>query len=363
MIRIDSTNPPGNEAPVAEMLGGLLQKAGFEISFPELAPGRPNLIARLPGEGGDPLCFSGHMDTVPLGEAPWSFDPLGGEIENGHLLGRGSCDMKSGLAALTVAALELASLPQPRGGLSLVFSAAEESGCDGASMLASTPGVLEKAGAILVAEPTGCRPCLGHKGAFWFTGQTRGKAAHASMPDQGDNAIYKIARAVGKLAGHSFDIPAHPLLGGPTLNVGTIKGGTKVNMVPDRASFALDIRVLPGQIGQQVLAELEALLGPEISLELLPASAEAVWTDSDHPWVREVYQVVEGLTGAMPEPAGLSYFTDASALKRAMGDPPAVIMGPGPAEQAHQTDERCPLDQIALAVQAYVEIGSRWLKM
>lgn len=362
LVRLDSCNPPGGEAACAELLGRRLEAAGFRIELHPLAPGRPNLVARLAGEEGPALCLSGHMDTVPLGEAPWSFDPLGGEIADGRLLGRGACDMKSGLAALTAAAVELARLPQRRGDLLLVFSAGEETGCEGARQLAAEPGLLGRADAVLVGEPTGLRPCLGHKGALWFEALTRGKAAHASMPHAGDNAIYKAARAICALESFDFGVAAHPHLGSPTLNVGTIQGGTKVNMVPDRAHFSIDARVLPGQGSKQVQERLAQHLGPEVELALLPASAEAVWTPAEHPWVGEVCQVLGEVLGQAVEPGGLSYFTDASALGRALGGPPVVILGPGEPEMAHQTDESCPVEQIEKAAEAYLALGRRWLQ-
>ncbi len=362
LVRVDSCNPPGGEAACAELLGRRLEAAGFRIELHPLAPGRPNLVARLPAGDGPTLCLSGHMDTVPLGEAPWSFDPLGGEIAGGRLLGRGACDMKGGLAALTAAALELARLPRRRGGLLLVFSAGEETGCEGAKRLAAQAGLLGRAEALLVGEPTGLRPCLGHKGALWFEAHVQGKAAHASMPQAGDNAIYKAARAICALESFEFGVTEHPHLGGPTLNVGTIQGGTKVNMVPDRARFSIDARVLPGQGMEQVQRRLAEHLGPEVELTLLPASAEAVWTRADHPWVGEVCQVLEEVLGREVEPGGLSYFTDASALGRALGGPPVVILGPGEPEMAHQTDESCPVEQIEQAAGAYLALGRHWLQ-
>ena len=363
LVRVDSCNPPGGEAACAELLGRCLEAAGFRIELHPLAAGRPNLVARLPAGDGPTLCLSGHMDTVPLGEAPWSFDPLGGEIAGGRLLGRGACDMKGGLAALTAAALELARLPRRRGGLLLIFSAGEETGCEGAKQLAAQAGLLGRAEALLVGEPTGLRPCLGHKGALWFEARVQGKAAHASMPHAGDNAIYKAARAICALESFDFGVPEHPHLGGPTLNVGTIQGGTKVNMVPDRARFSIDARVLPGQGMEQVHRRLAGYLGPEVELTLLPASAEAVWTQADHPWVGEVCRVLGEVLGREVDPGGLSYFTDASALGRALGGPPVVILGPGEPEMAHQTDESCPVEQIEQAARAYLALGRHWLQV
>lgn len=361
LVRIDTCNPPGGEARVAGLLAQRLQKAGFAVTLDPLAPDRPNLIARLPGNGGDPLCFSGHMDTMPLGQEPWSFDPLGGGVKGGLLRGRGACDMKGGLAALVAASLKLAELPIGRGGLLVVLTAGEETGCLGARHLAKDPGRLGKAGALLLAEPSANLPCLGHKGTLWLRALVHGKAAHASMPQSGDNAIYRAARAVQKLAEYCFDIPEHPQLGLPSINVGVISGGTKVNMVPDRASLEIDVRLLPGQDPGQVAAELAALLGPKVELSPGGSAAGAIWTGPDDPWVASVLGIMSRLSGAEVTPGGLSYFTDAFALGRALGDPPALILGPGRPEMSHQTDETCPIEQIEMAAKAYYEIGRAWL--
>ena len=246
MIKIDTCNPPGNEAPVAHFLAGVLEGSGFKIRLDEFSPQRPNLIATLPGEG-KPLCLSGHMDCVPLGAAPWSMEPFGAKIKDGKLYGRGSADMKGGLGAIAAAALQLAALPDRKAGLVLAFSGDEETGCNGASKMASQPELLGGAGAILVAEPSDCIPRLGHKGAFWYLARCNGKAAHGSMPKEGVNAIYKAARAIGRLSEYQFKAEPHPMLGPATLNVGTVTGGTKVNMVPDRAEFGIDVRTIPGQ--------------------------------------------------------------------------------------------------------------------
>ena len=360
MIRIDTCNPPGNETPVAQFLADTLKGAGFEIRFDEFAPGRPNLIASLPGQG-KPLCLSGHMDTVPLGGAPWREKPFGAEIKDGNLYGRGSADMKGGLAAIASAALELARLPQRKAGLLLAFSGDEETGCKGAGHLAAAPELLAGSGAILVAEPSDCIPRLGHKGSFWYLGKSAGKAAHGSMPQEGVNAIYKAARAIGRLSQYSFQGRPHPVLGSATLNVGTMTGGTKINMVPDSAEFAIDVRTIPGQTQEDIFRELSLVLGEDAELSLAQKGAGAVWTEASHPWVARVFKACEKLSGEACRVRGLSYFTDASALAGALPGAPVVILGPGAPEQAHQTDEHCPVEQIALAAGMYLEIGRDWM--
>src|SRR5262249_12386324 len=150
-----------------------------------------------------------------------------------RLYGRGSSDMKSGVAAFVIAAQHLAKHLRASPGVVLVIAAGEETGCDGSRHLVAVNGALGEAGAIVIAEPTGNYPLVGHKGALWLHARATGVTAHGSMPDRGVNAIYKAARAVAKLERFAFAGKPHPVLGSPTLNVGTINGGFNINSVPD----------------------------------------------------------------------------------------------------------------------------------
>ncbi|MFH1034594.1 MAG: M20 family metallopeptidase [Pseudomonadota bacterium] len=359
LIGLDSSNPPGHEEACALYLGGLLEKAGWTVQRVDLAPGRPNLLARLPGQGPEaPLCLCGHLDTVPLGAAPWTRDPFAARVEDGRIYGRGSSDMKSGLAAMVGAARRLAALPAGQGGVLFLMCSDEEDGCGGSRQLTGLPQVLGRAGALIVAEPTSNQPYLGHKGSLWLRADFAGKAAHGSMPEQGDNAIIKAARAVTRLETWR---PAqeHPQLGRPTLNIGTISGGTRINMVPDQASLTLDLRTLPGQDHRALRAEMAALLGDPATLEVL-SDMPGFWTEATQPWVRRVYEVVEEVSGRRPQPLGGRYFTDGGVLHRAWGGLPTLILGPGEAAQAHQTDEWCLVANIEQAEEMYFRIMRHW---
>ncbi len=358
LLRFDTINPPGQEAEMAGYLAGVLSAGGFSTNLLEYAPGRANLLARLDGAGGDlPLCLSGHMDVVPLGTKPWSHDPFAGEVAGGRIYGRGSSDMKAGLAAMAVAALRMAAAGRPRRGLVVAFSVDEETGCRGARMMGQS-GRLGRAGALVVGEPTGNQPVLGHKGAFWLKISFSGKTAHGSMPEMGDNAIYKAVAAVEKIRRLEIG-PAHPLLGRPTVSVNTIQGGVKLNVVPDSAWFEMDGRTVPGRDHDSLLAEVRELMGPEASVEVVD-SQEAVTCDPAHPWVAATLDMLSGFLGERPRPRGASYFTDASALVRALGQPPVILLGPGDPEQAHQTDESCRVEAIHQAVEIYTEIARRY---
>lgn len=363
LLSFNTINPPGQEKDCAEFLGQLLQEAQYNVNYYEFDEKRTSLVAKQEVRGDKaPICFSGHIDTAPLGEAAWSKDPFGSECGGDKIYGRGTSDMKGGIAAMVIASLRLAAFSKATAGIVLVFTAGEETGCQGANHLVRLSHVLGKAGAMVVGEPTSNYPMIGHKGAFWLKGHTSGVTAHSSMPEQGDNAIYKAARAVTALQNFDFNVSPHPVLGRPTLNVGTISGGININSVPDHATIEIDIRTVPGQSNQQVYRDLRAALGEEVELEQL-ADAGGISTDPDDAWVQEVFEIVEPIISEKTEPRGVTYFTDASFLTPAFGDPPTVILGPGEATMAHKTDEYCYISKIETAAEAYFEIAKKWCEL
>ncbi len=360
LVAFNTINPPGDERPCAEHLGRLLEDVGFTVSYHEFAERRTSLVARIGGSSETtPLCFTGHIDTVPLGATPWTVEPFAGEISDGKLYGRGTTDMKSGVAAFVVAVLRLGRELAAGPGVILVITAGEETGCEGAYHLAGLADVLGEAGAIVVAEPSSNQPWIGHKGAIWLTARTTGVTAHGSMPEKGVNAVYKAANAIGKLEDFDFNIAPDAILGKPTLNVGTVHGGLNINSVPDMAEIGIDIRTTPGQDHATILSNLSGYLGDGVELETI-VDVGGVLTDPANEWMQEVFDIMSGILGSRPEAHTAAYFTDASALAPAYGGAPTVILGPGEATMAHQTDEYCIVDRIGEAVEAYTEIARRW---
>lgn len=361
LISFNTINPPGNELACITHLEKILTGAGLETSIHSFAADRANLIARIGGANGKPpLCFTGHVDTVPLGNAPWSVDPFGGEIVDGKMYGRGTSDMKCAVAAFVAAIGNMAEQLRDTSGAVLVITAGEEIGCEGAFHLARG-GQLGPAGAIVVAEPTSNVPLVGHKGALWLKLTLQGVTAHGSMPHLGVNAAYKAARALLVLEKFQFNIAPHPYLGAPTLNVGTVHGGLNVNSVPDRTEIGIDIRSIPELDHSRIQEHLRAELGEDITLEPT-VDVGAVWTDPSAPWFKDVYDIVREVTGedVGSEPKTAPYFTDASALTPAFGNPPTIILGPGEAAKAHQTDEYCSVQRIREATDIYSKLATKW---
>lgn len=360
LLAFNTMNPPGQEQECAKYLGALLESAGFQVHCYEFAPQRTTVVARLGGVSDRlPLCFTGHIDTVGLGAMPWHQDPFAGEIEGNKVYGRGSTDMKSGVAAIIVAAMQLAQLPTPKAGLTLVLTAGEETCCQGAYHLASLDNVLSEAGAIVVGEPTANYPWIGHKGAVRFEIRTKGITAHASMPEQGVNAVYKAAQAILKLQDFDFQVAPHSILGKPTLNVGTISGGLNINSVPDRCAIGVDIRTIPGQSHGEIRQQLQDFLGSEVEIELLN-EAQSIATDERNEWIQSVFRLVEPYLKTRPVAKGATFFTDASVLTPAFGYPPTIILGPGEPEMAHKTNEFCYISKLEEGVEIYTKIAEEW---
>ena len=360
LVRFRTINPPGDERACAERLASVLEGAGFAVDVVPFGNRRAQLVARIGGTAGKlPLGFTGHLDTVPLGAQPWSVDPFAAEILDGKLYGRGSSDMKSGVAAFVAACISLADKLAGTAGVVLFVTAGEETGCTGAADLARTMMPLPQVGALVVAEPTGNHALVGHKGALWLEAVTTGVTAHGSMPQKGINAVYKAARAVTALQDFDFNVARHDVLGGPTLNVGTMHGGLNINSVPDRAAIGIDIRTIPGQSHTKIRDQLASYLGAEVELHTL-LDAASVWTGPDDPWIGEVFRITRAVVGFGDEIASAPYFTDASVLTPAIGSPPTAVIGPGELALAHQTDEFCFVSRIEVATEIYSRVIRSW---
>jgi len=361
LLAFNTINPPGMERACARRLGAILEEAGYAVAYHEFAETRTSLIARIGGNGARlPICFTGHIDTVPLGAAPWSHDAFAGETDGDRVYGRGSTDMKSGIAAFIAAAVELAPRTARSPGVMLVITAGEEIGCEGARFLADRQ-LLEPAGALVIAEPTANYPYIGHKGLAWFEVETRGVTAHGSMPEVGDNAIVKMAHAIGDLERFRFPIESHAVMGKPTLNVGTIRGGLNTNSVPDEARITIDTRTVPGIDHVHLCKSLAALLAPRGATVRKIVDCAPLYTEPDHEWVQRVFAACAPYSGGKPAPKTITFSTDGSDLKRGFGGAiPAVVLGPGEPKLAHQTDEWASMDRIDQSVDLFRTLMRDW---
>lgn len=362
LLQFDTVNPPGRERDCAHMAGELLREAGFSVEYFEYEKDRTSVIARSGGsDSKPPLCLTGHLDVVPLGTRQWSKDPFAGETDGDRLFGRGSSDMKAGVAGMLLALKSFSKKLSGTAGVVVVLTAGEEGGCVGSRHLAALPKLMGKAGAIVVGEPTSNYPMVGHKGSIKFHASFKGVSAHGSMPQLGVNAVYKAARAISRLEEFKFDVPAHPIMGSPTMNVGTVAGGSGVNLVPDLASIGVDIRTVPGVNHENLLNKLKDTLG-DAEIEVF-ADSQSVWTEPQEAWVRRVFDICKPILGESPEARAMPYMTDAANLRKVYSNAPTLILGPGEASMAHQTDEYCSMERIRQSVQIYDEIIRDYCKV
>jgi succinyl-diaminopimelate desuccinylase len=356
LIRFPSLNPPGDEADCIAYLADMLAAAGLSIEIHEFAPRRPSIVARAAGTGAEaPLCFTGHVDVVPLGERNWTAPPFAGEIIDGKLFGRGSSDMKGGVAAFVTATLRQVTRDRKlQRGVTLIITSGEETGCQGAFHLARV-GALGAATLLIVAEPSANQLIIAHKRSVRLDIRTRGKTAHSSMPELGDNAIDKIAEMICRLRSYHFNTQPDALLGPTTAAVTTISGGLNINSVPDAANFTIDIRTVPQHRHVEVLREVRTLFGVEAEISLV-TDFPGFATGADDPALAPLIAILTDRNGAPPSFKGAPYFTDASALVPAFGQVATVVIGPGEAEQAHKTDEYCFVRRIEAATEIYYDL-------
>lgn len=307
LVRIPTVGADGQVGRCQALLADILLDHGFTVDRHVMDDGGINLVARYGSQAARPLCLSGHVDTVPLGETPWDVDPFGAGLADGKIFGRGTSDMKAGVAAFVAAACRHA-----RGGsgapILIVLTTAEETGCRGACSLVAARS-LEPAQLLLVAEPTRNTVAAGHKGAQWLTVRVRGVAAHGSMPHLGENAALKAAARLRVL--EDALVPRHTdhPLGFPTVNVGFLRAGTYINAVPDLAEIGLDLRSIPGA---SLLEEAIRALGPDAETETI-LDLPPVWTDPEDPGFRKAAAIIQSIRPDSDRaPRGVSYFTDAS---------------------------------------------------
>lgn len=345
LIRIDTAGH--SEAEAIRLLAPILAHAGFDVETVPWLPERSSLVAKW--NGGGPFVLSGHVDTVPYGGAEWNHGALSAYQDGARLVGRGSSDMKGGVAAIILAAT--AAAHRNSRGFTVVLTAGEETGCGGAQSVREA-GLVQPPAILITGESTANAVRLGHKGATWFELATTGLSAHGSRPELGINAIEPLADAITALRGVGPG-DSHSELGARTISVGTISGGTQTNLVPDDARMTVDVRPVPGAPSEPVRAVLAKFGQVDTVLEL-----PAVWSDADSSVTRAIVDVVKGVTGRRDEPHGVSYFTDAAVLDPSLCR--SYIVGPGDPDQPHTTNESVSVVLLEQAVSIYDELLDAW---
>jgi acetylornithine deacetylase len=332
---LPAQDPRAGEQRVAEFLAATAAHAGLEVEFQPVAPGRGNLLARLrpSGKTRQRILLAPHLDTVGAGDRQFSPRKAGGRI-----FGRGACDTKGSVAAMLGALMSLARQGRRPAGTEIVFAGlVDEEHAQAGSRALARSGI--KADLAIVGEATRLQVVTAHKGGLWLRLETHGKSAHGSRPELGRNAILAMAKVVAVLETEyaaQLRRRSHPLLGRPTISVGTICGGVQPNIVPDSCSILIDRRTLPGETESGVEHEMISLLRRnqlKVSMEEARlAPCLPLETDPALPLVSAFLR-----SAGQSRPAGAQYFCDASVL--AQGGIPSVVFGPGDIAQAHTERE------------------------
>jgi acetylornithine deacetylase len=365
LIAIESVNPAyegatDGECHLADFIEAHARRAGLVVQRQPVLPGRDNLIIELRGSSAantprPTLLFEAHMDTVALGNMP---TPLVPTYADGRLYGRGACDTKGSLAAM-LCALEqaVANAEQLSCDVVLCATVDEEHGFRG--VLEVLELGLQVDGAV-VGEPTALDIVTAHKGVCRFAVETHGKAAHSSMPDQGNSAIMQMLPVldfITQTIEPELKWHEHPLCGAPTIVVGTIRGGTQINIVPEKCVIEVDRRVVPGENSRAVLQAFETRLGTATQgrgvqwtiQELL--LDEPLDTNINSDIVVTARHAAQELSLSC-EVRGVPYGSDASKLQ-AYGGIPSIVFGPGSIAQAHSRTEYVAVSEVEQAFQFY----------
>lgn len=366
MVRIPSENPPGKEAEVALLAQEYCRGLGLDIATHEAEEGRPSVVARLAFGEGPTLAFCSHYDVVPMGDPGlWAHPPFGAEIEGNVMHGRGTADAKGPMVAALEAVEMLLSSGAPLAGtLELQLVADEETmGFKGTGHLVSE-GIVAPDVAI-VGEPTSLRVVRAQRGANWFRIITRGVAGHGSAPERGVNAIKHMAEIVLHL---DDSVPGirHDVLGAPTLSVGTIRGGEKVNIIPASCIAEVDRRTIPGETAESVRKEVEAAVErargrfPDIDATMEVAfRCDPFEVPESSAVVQAGIAAVSDATGRPPEIIGFRGASDARFLFETGAD--VILLGPGDIGVAHTAREHIDLEELERGAVAYALAFARLL--
>lgn len=382
LIAIPSENPTGSQRPVIDFVKNYLTDAGIE--FEELAsnPNFPCVVAKMGSDEGFSIILNGHVDVVPAGElTKWNFEPYCGTITEDKILGRGTSDMKAGVAGLLFAMKTLKeSGAALKGNIRLHIVSDEESGGQYGSKWLCENGYSDNADACLIAEPTGKDDIeIGQKGGLEIIVAAEGMPAHGSLGGfKGDNAILKMARVLDKFADltqikGSFTADQLPVLKDSkhhceraigvkgvgeviehvSCNVGIISGGTRPNMVPDACEAILDCRLPIGVNNQEIIDMVDDILAqnPGVTAQLNWKS-EPNFTDPSAVIVQTVKKYSEEVLGFKVVPKFQWASSDARVYRK-LGIP-TIQFGPANTEGIHSYNENVDISDVENSAKIYV---------
>ncbi|NHJ32419.1 MAG: M20 family metallopeptidase [Asgard group archaeon] len=350
LVAFDSQNPPGSTIEITNYLQKESKSLGFNSKIYTMNDHRSNIVITY-GKGEKDIVLSGHLDTVPIGdESQWKYPPLQVTEKDGKLFGRGTVDMKGGVASL-IAVMDAICRSDIELDYRLVFAgtADEEVGMNGAFHL-KEKGVMDKAECLIITEATDLKVGIAEKGPYWIRMNVKGKAAHGSMPEEGKNAIEGVCVGIKALK-EVIPPTQHNLLGQTTLNVGMINGGVKINVVPDECYIDCDFRLIP-EINKDEfdlsVAELMKKLSNEQECQYshdILHTIPAIGTNQDELIIKGLLKWSKQIANPPENPIGLTYGTDAAALIPP-DDIPFAIIGGGSPSVLHQANEYVHLSDL-----------------
>jgi acetylornithine deacetylase/succinyl-diaminopimelate desuccinylase family protein len=368
LIAIDSVNPslvPGGagEAGVAARAAAEMQSIGLDVEVAEAAPGRPNVVgvmeAKKPGPS---LMFCGHLDTVGVEGMKAPFDPV---ERDGRIYGRGSQDMKGGVAAMIGAARTLASSGGLSRGRLIVAGVVDE---EYASIGADALVTKWHADAAVVTEPTDLIIAVGHKGFSWIEVTVLGRAAHGSRPSEGRDAIIRMGRVLSRLEQLDRELQSktpHAILGTGSLHGSFINGGRELSTYPDRCVLQFERRTITGESGDTALAETQKILESiKAEDQEFDASARLLFsrppyeTPAGHSLPLDLEHSLREV-GRRTHQSGMTFWTDAAVLGNA--GTPSVVFGPG-GHGLHSLEEYVLADEVLICQEALVKLAERFLR-
>lgn len=365
LIQIPSVND--DEEEVALYLQKLFADHGIASQLIQYSPGRSSIVAEIGQGGGKVLGFTGHEDVVAAGdETAWRFPPFSGKIDGNKLYGRGSTDMKSGLAAMAIAMIQLQeSGADLQGKLKFLGTVGEEVGELGAQQL-TAKGYADDLDGLIIGEPSNYMLVYTHMGSINYTVISDGKEAHSSLPQEGFNAIDHLNEFITKANRRMAEITAayeNPELGRTIHNVSLISGGVQVNSIPGSAQLQGNIRSIPEYGNEQIIAELQQIVdelneGVDYKLHLqIDYNKVPVASDKDS----ELIQVIQQQFDQPLPTGGISATTDAAEFTKSSKRFDVVIFGPGVPTLPHQVDEYVEIDNYLDMIEKYQEIARGYL--
>jgi acetylornithine deacetylase len=366
LVAVNSVNPtlvPGapGEREIADLVAAEMRRGGLDVSIETVADGRPNVVGVLEARAkGRTLMFCGHTDTVGVTGMADPFTPV---ERDGRLYGRGSQDMKGGVAAMIAAATALAERGDLTHGRVVVACVVdEEHSSIGADALVKS----WRADAAIVTEPTDLEISVGHKGFAWVEVVVEGKAAHGSRPAEGQDAILRMGRVLTRLEGLDRALQAkapHPLVGTGSLHASIVEGGHELSSYPDRATLQMERRTLPDEPEITALHEVEEILeGLAREDATFRGAARAVFSRPayelgvDHELPLALSEALRR-AGGEPRVTGASFWTDAAVLAHA--GIPSILFGPGGAG-LHSLEEYVRTADVVVCRDTLVELARRF---